>query len=78
MSGPSGAWRDEHATAANVRCPFCGSADAEPFSLFGSQLLTEQWYCRACRTPFERVKDASASTAGRDPGMKPHEPAGGV
>jgi hypothetical protein len=26
-------------------------------ALFGSQLLTEQYYCRACRTPFERVKD---------------------
>lgn len=40
-----------------VRCPFCGAEDAEPFALFGSQLLTEQWYCRTCRTPFERIKD---------------------
>jgi hypothetical protein len=38
------------------RCPFCGSTDVEPMGLFGSQLLTEQHYCRACRTPFERVK----------------------
>ena len=38
-------------------CPFCGSAETEFFSLFGSQLLTAQYYCRACHTPFERVKD---------------------
>ncbi len=39
------------------RCPFCGSPDVEPMALFGSQLLTEQYYCRACHTPFERVRD---------------------
>lgn len=45
---------------AGPRCPFCGSAEVELFSLFGSQLLTEQWYCRACRTPFERLHDRDA------------------
>lgn len=25
-------------------------------SLFGQQLLTVQYYCNKCRTPFERVK----------------------
>jgi len=39
-----------------IRCPFCGSEDTELFSLFGQQLLTAQYYCNACRTPFERVK----------------------
>jgi hypothetical protein len=36
--------------------------------LFGSQLLTAQYYCRACHTPFERVKDAAvmADAARRD------------
>jgi hypothetical protein len=57
---PSGA-RDDAS-----HCPFCGSADVELLSLFGSQLLTEQAYCRTCRTPFERVKDSSAD-AGRTP-----------
>jgi len=37
-------------------CPFCGSTDTELFSLFGQQLMTVQYYCTACRTPFERVK----------------------
>ncbi|HEU5367394.1 MAG TPA: hypothetical protein VFU69_02975 [Ktedonobacterales bacterium] len=39
-------------------CPFCGSGETEFFSLFGSQLLTAQYYCRACHTPFEQVKTA--------------------
>ena len=41
-------------------------------SLFGQQLLTVQYYCRDCQTPFERVKgpdvmeDAVESIRGRD------------
>jgi DNA-directed RNA polymerase subunit RPC12/RpoP len=42
---------------AQVACPFCGSVETELFSLFGQQLLTVQYYCNACHTPFERVKD---------------------
>jgi DNA-directed RNA polymerase subunit RPC12/RpoP len=40
-----------------IRCPYCGSTDTELFSLFGQQLLTVQYYCNSCHTPFERVKD---------------------
>jgi len=40
-----------------VTCPYCGSTNTELFSLFGQQLLTVQYYCNACHTPFERVKD---------------------
>ena len=47
--------------AHHPTCPFCGADDAEMLSLFGSQLLTEQYYCRACHTPFERVKDDDAA-----------------
>jgi DNA-directed RNA polymerase subunit RPC12/RpoP len=39
-----------------IRCPYCDSVETELFSLFGQQLLTVQYYCRACSTPFERVK----------------------
>lgn len=39
-----------------VSCPFCASSDVELFSLFGQQLLTVQYYCNGCRTPFERIK----------------------
>jgi DNA-directed RNA polymerase subunit RPC12/RpoP len=41
----------------DVECPYCGSTDTELFSLFGQQLLTVQYYCNTCHTPFERVKD---------------------
>jgi DNA-directed RNA polymerase subunit RPC12/RpoP len=40
-----------------VACPYCRSTDTELFSLFGQQLLTVQYYCNACHTPFERIKD---------------------
>ncbi len=42
---------------AQVLCPYCGSHQTELFSLFGQQLLTVQYYCNACHTPFERIKD---------------------
>lgn len=38
-------------------CPYCGSTETELFSLFGQQLLTVQFYCQSCHTPFEYVKD---------------------
>ena len=47
----------ESETKAEVICPFCGSKHTEPFSLFGQQLLTVQYYCNDCHTPFERIKD---------------------
>lgn len=52
---------------AGPRCPFCGSAQVELLSLFGSQLLTDQYYCYACHTPFEHVKDHDAGDSGRLP-----------
>ncbi len=49
---------DERETlGAQVQCPYCGSHDTELFSLFGQQLLTVQYYCNDCHTPFERIKD---------------------
>ncbi|HEU5349749.1 MAG TPA: hypothetical protein VFU63_14145 [Ktedonobacterales bacterium] len=53
--------------APAVACPFCGSSDVELLALFGSQLLTDQYYCRACRTPFEHLRaDAPDSVAPKD------------
>jgi ribosomal protein L37AE/L43A len=39
-----------------IACPFCHSTEVELLSLFGSQLSTDQWYCRNCHTPFERFR----------------------
>ena len=51
-----------------IACPYCGATETEFFSLFGSQLLTAQYYCRACHTPFEQVKSETvlADAARRD------------
>jgi len=47
----------EDATGGSaIVCPFCGSDRTELFSLFGSSSLVSQYYCRACRSAFERVK----------------------
>jgi DNA-directed RNA polymerase subunit RPC12/RpoP len=48
---------EREATKAEVSCPYCGSTDTECFSLFGQQLLTVQYYCNTCHTPFEHIKD---------------------
>jgi DNA-directed RNA polymerase subunit RPC12/RpoP len=48
---------DADAPKVEVVCPYCASHDTEFFSLFGQQLLTVQYYCNACHTPFEYVKD---------------------
>jgi DNA-directed RNA polymerase subunit RPC12/RpoP len=48
---------ETNASGSQVTCPYCGSTDAELFSLFGQQLLTVQYYCQTCHTPFEHVKD---------------------
>ncbi len=40
-----------------VTCPYCFSVDTEFYSLFGQQLLTMQYYCNTCHTPFEHIKD---------------------
>ena len=39
-----------------VSCPHCGSTDVEVEAAFGSQLMTSQYWCRGCRTVFERLK----------------------
>ncbi len=46
-----------------VACPFCDSEDTELIAPFGSQLLTSQHRCRACRTYFEAVRDGFADDA---------------
>ena len=48
---------DADTPGVEVVCPYCSSCDTEFFSLFGQQLLTVQYYCNACHTPFEYVKD---------------------
>jgi hypothetical protein len=39
-----------------VRCPFCGSLETKRETDFGTTLAYAQFYCLACRTPFEWIK----------------------
>jgi ring-1,2-phenylacetyl-CoA epoxidase subunit PaaD len=45
------------AAADPVVCPHCGDTDTEELSRFGSTACKALWRCRACREPFERVKE---------------------
>ena len=38
-------------------CPFCAAADVERVGLWGGQIITAQWRCRACNTYFEAVRE---------------------
>ncbi|MFK4106897.1 1,2-phenylacetyl-CoA epoxidase subunit PaaD [Streptomyces sp. NPDC019531] len=44
-------------TRRTVACPRCGSADTEETSRFGATSCKALWRCRACREPFEYVKE---------------------
>ncbi|MGF1431699.1 1,2-phenylacetyl-CoA epoxidase subunit PaaD [Kitasatospora sp. LaBMicrA B282] len=54
--GPAGLLR-LGPTRLVVHCPQCGSADTEELSRFGATACKALWRCRACREPFERVKE---------------------
>jgi DNA-directed RNA polymerase subunit RPC12/RpoP len=56
-ANPIGANWLEPDAKRDVSCPYCRSTNTEFFSLFGQQLLTEQYYCNNCHTPFEYIKD---------------------
>ncbi len=49
----AGGSRDQ---SGSLRCPWCGADDVERIGAFGAQLMSEQYLCRACRSPFERVR----------------------
>jgi ring-1,2-phenylacetyl-CoA epoxidase subunit PaaD len=44
-------------TRRTVPCPLCGSADTEETSRFAATSCKALWRCRACREPFEYVKE---------------------
>lgn len=47
-------------------CPHCESTDVERESVFGSEVSKIKYYCRACHTPFERIKyDGDRPDTGR-------------
>ena len=52
-----GAPAEEPAGAGDsVTCPWCGSVEVERLGEYGPGLMTEQWMCLACRSPFEWIR----------------------
>jgi ring-1,2-phenylacetyl-CoA epoxidase subunit PaaD len=41
----------------DVRCPACGSADTVLSAAFGATACRDLYRCRACREPFDHVKE---------------------
>jgi transposase-like protein len=39
-----------------VACPWCASSDVERIGEFGPGLMTEQWMCNECHSPFEWIR----------------------
>lgn len=39
-----------------MTCPWCSADDTEQVRDFGSLLMTTQWFCRVCSSPFERIR----------------------
>lgn len=57
---------DEDDEEVRAECPFCGSTDTELESAFGSEVSKSQYWCRNCRTVFERLKyDGRSPDTGR-------------
>lgn len=54
-------------TQATVRCPFCGSSDAQQVAPWGGQLMTRQMFCQSCKTHFEAVREDFAAPADFEP-----------
>ena len=46
----------EPGTGEVVTCPWCESANVERIGEFGPGLMTEQWMCLECRSPFEWIR----------------------
>ena len=40
----------------DVACPWCGSVEVERLGEFGPGLMTEQWICLVCKSPFEWIR----------------------
>ena len=46
-----------------MTCPWCGSGDVNEIAPYASLLMTSQWFCESCGSPFERIRHR-----GRDEG----------
>jgi ring-1,2-phenylacetyl-CoA epoxidase subunit PaaC len=38
-------------------CPWCGSGQVERVGMVAATVMTSQWICNACHSPFQRIRD---------------------
>jgi len=50
----------------DVTCLYCGSTDVEMIGLFGAFHLASQYFCRACHSPFGRMRWQSENPSRQD------------
>jgi hypothetical protein len=56
MEQPGAPTHGDSGDDASLRCVWCGSGNVERLGEFGPGLLTEQWICRDCHSPFEWIR----------------------
>jgi ribosomal protein L37AE/L43A len=60
--------------SADPACPFCGAGDAERVGLYGGQIITAQWRCRACGSYFEALREDFDAAVSRSTPAAPAPP----
>lgn len=66
--GPPGPEAERPGADPPVTCPWCGAREAERMSAFGPQLLSSQYLCRRCGSPFEVIRARGSQDRDRRPG----------
>ena len=56
MEQPGAAADERTGDGESVTCPWCGSVEVERLGEFGPGLMTEQWICLVCKSPFEWIR----------------------
>jgi hypothetical protein len=56
-----------------LTCPWCGSPEIERLAQFGARLMSSQYMCRACHSPFEAIRHRGPSGV-PDSGRQPEDP----
>jgi DNA-directed RNA polymerase subunit RPC12/RpoP len=56
MEPPSTSSDRPNSDAGEMSCPWCGSKRVERLGAFGPQLMSAQYMCLSCHSPFERIR----------------------
>ena len=56
MEQPGAQARGDSGSGERIACLWCGSEHVERIGEFAAQLMTEQWFCLDCNSPFEWIR----------------------